>query len=397
MKRYKITVCYIVTLLVLIISACTKMDNYKNIYMKGGAIIYPAKLDSVQAFSGKNRVKITGLFTADPSIVKYKVFWNSRQDSIEVPVKRTNSVDTAKVIIPNLPEGLMSFEIRTYDAQGHISIPVTLSANVYGDLYQSSLTNRAIVDAGIQSDGSALITWADVNTAAGIINMEIKYSDNNGKAHDTLVTSVPTGLTTSLPNFKVGNTISYRTSYLPNPTAIDTFYVAYQTHSVKADVTSLYLTNTGNPFKSATFDNSGGRWGTLAGWITSPSVINHWGYGGYANDNGGSLVMEMGWSGTAAIQNGKIYQTTTLPAGNYIFQIVIATNGSIDPVYIVVATGATLPDVSNISSSLAYTGFQNLNLPFTVTQQGAVSLGFLATMTTGNQYWAVTSVQLIKN
>jgi hypothetical protein len=377
------------------------MDDYRDKYMTGGAITYPGKMDSVMAFSGNSRVKITGLFTSDPKIVKYKVFWNSRQDSVEVPVQRTTGVDTAAVIIPDLPEGLMNFEIRTYDAQSNISIAVNTSANVFGVLYQSALTNRAIVNAEMQNDGSALITWTDVNTDAGVINMQIKYADNTGTMHDTLITSALTGLTTSLPDFKSGSTISYRTAYLPNITAIDTFYTIYEAHSVKADVTSIYLTNTG-PFVRDTYD--GGRWGTLpAPWITSANVKNHSGYGGYAADAGGVLVMESGWSGTANITNGKIYQTVTLPAGNYIFQIDCYTE-ALDPVYIVAAAGTTLPDISNLSDALGYGTFPSaryisatIQFSFAIAQEQEVSLGFLATMVSGNQYWRVPAVRLIKN
>jgi hypothetical protein len=405
MKQHKITTYYIIVALVLIISACSKMDDYRGKYMAGGSITYPGKMDSVMAFSGKSRVEITGLFTSDPKIVKYKVFWNSRQDSLEVPVQRTSGVDTPKVIIPGLPEGLMNFEIRTYDAKGNISIPVNTSANVYGDLYQSALINRGIVNAEMQLDGSALISWTDVSKDAGVVNMQIKYSDNTGVMHDTLIASDLKGLTTSLPAFKSGNAISYRTAYLPNPTAIDTFYTAYEVHTVKADVTSLYLSNTG-PFDRATYD--GGRWGTLAApWITSANVINHSGYGGYASEPwlniGGCLVMESGWGGTANIVNGKITQTTTLPAGNYIFQVNCYTE-ALDPVYIVAAAGTTLPDISDLSTALGYTTFPTkvgttatIQFTFTLTQQEQVTLGFLATMVSGNQYWRVPSLKLIKN
>jgi hypothetical protein len=129
------------------------------------------------------------LFTSDPKIVKYKVYWNSKQDSIETAVTRTNGVDTAKLFIPNLPEGVMTFEIRTYDNEGHISIPVTLAGNVYGSQYQASLSNRGIAKAELQGDGSALINWADVNADDGLLSMQIKYTDVNNKLHDTLIVS----------------------------------------------------------------------------------------------------------------------------------------------------------------------------------------------------------------
>ncbi len=393
MKQYKSTPYYIVALLVLIISACSKMDDYKIKYLSGGAIIYLGKMDSVKVFSGKNRVNITGLFTSDPKIIKYRVFWNSKQDSIEVPVKRTSGVDTANVYINNLPEGLMSFEIRTYDTQGHISIAVNTAANVYGDLYQSSLVNRGIADAAIQPDGSALITWTDVNKDAGIVNMEIKYSDALNTMHDTLIKSVPTGLTTSLPNFKVGNTISYNSLYLPNATAIDKFNVAFQTHNVTADVTSLYFTNYQQTFTS-TAASGNGRWRNPTGWTITSSVQNHGGNGGWGSDDGTVLAMESGW-GSAQVINGKMFQTFTLPAGNYTFTINLGNNGFTSPVYIVAAAGTTLPDVALVSTnSLGFSSLSNKTFDFKLTQPTQVSIGFVSNMT-GNEYWRVKSVKLL--
>ncbi|MBS0027317.1 DUF4998 domain-containing protein [Chitinophaga sp. 22321] len=401
MKQHQLTASGIILALVFLISACSKMDDYRDKYMGSGAITYPGKLDSVKAFSGKSRVLITGLFTSDPKIAAYRVFWNSRQDSVEVKVKRTAGVDTAKVIIPGLPEGLMNFEIRTYDAAGHVSIPVNTAANVFGQLYESALINRAIANAEMQLDGSALISWADVNEDAGVINMRIKYEDNTGKMHDTLIISGNTAFSTSLPAFKTGSAVSYRTAYLPNPTAFDTFYVAFQEQPVKADVTGQYMQNTG-PFVRATYD--GGRWGTLAApWITSDNVKNHGGFGGYVADAGGCLVMESGWGGTASIINGKISQTVTLPAGNYIFLVNCYTE-ALDPVYVVAAAGNTLPDISNLSTAAGYVAFPTTRFAnatvqcrFTLAQPQTVALGFVATMTSGNQYWRVPSVKLIKN
>ena len=86
-----------------------------------------------------------------------------------------------------------------------------------------------------------------------------------------------------------------------------------------------------------------------------------------------------------------------LSPGTYIFSIVMGWNGANDPVYIVAAAGATLPDVVNVSTALGYIGFQNSSFQFTVAQAQQVSIGFLATMTNGNQYWVVKSVKLSRN
>lgn len=430
MKQYKITAYYIVVLLVLIISACSKMDDYKAKFTAGGSIVYTGRMDSVKVSSGRNRVKITGLFTSDPNIVKYRVFWNSRQDSIEMPVKRTTGVDSAKVTISNLPEGLMSFEIRTYDAQGHSSVAVDTAANVYGDIYQAGITNRAIVDASMQNDGSALISWVDVNKDAGVQSMEIKYSDKFNKAHDTLITSALTGptrgtfFTTSLPNFKAGNTISYSTTYLPNAMAIDKFSTAYQTHTVKADVTSIYLSNTGPSFQGVNFD---GRFGKLgAPWVSNAGALNKsnggGSYGGWAIDpiwDWWGTAGGINWEtyGNTPVINGIIYQPTSLPlpAGNYMISFdeysEIQTNSS---VYCVVAAGGSgIPTLANLSTALGYRALYNgatindnkpnlsdtRTFTFTLTTPQVVSIGFLGNMAavpSGN-YFVISKIQLFIN
>lgn len=39
-----------------------------------------------------------------------------------------------------------------------------MAGNVYGDLYQSTLINRSIEDAGLTTNGAAVINWKDLNT-----------------------------------------------------------------------------------------------------------------------------------------------------------------------------------------------------------------------------------------
>jgi hypothetical protein len=415
MKQYKNISYYLLVLTAFVISACTKMDDYKKKYEGNGAIIYPGKLDSVKVFSGKNRVLLTGLFTSDPKIVKYRVYWNSKQDSIETPVTRTGGVDTAKLLITGLPEGVMTFEIRTYDNEGHISIPVTLAGNVYGSQYQASLINRGIAKAELQTDGSALINWADVNADDGLLSMEIKYTDVNSKQHDTLITSVPANLSTSLPKYKAGTSITYNTAYKPDKTAIDTFNVDYQDHSVKAEVTSIYLSNTG-PFQRATFD---GRWGTLAApWITNAAAKNKDGgtNGGYSSDEGGVINWET-WGNTPVV-NGIVYQptSTALPAGTYqvsfTYYSEVQANST---VYCVAAAGGNgIPVLANLSTALGSIGmFNGANVgatspnvketktfEFTIATPQVVSIGFLGNVVgNGNpgSYFQVLNIKLFRN
>ena len=410
----------VVIMLLFIVASCSKMDAYREKYMKDGAITYAGKMDSVNILSGRNRVEVYGLFTSDPNIVKYQVFWNGGQDSVEVPVTRTSGVDTAREIIPNLEEGTQSFEIITFDKLGNASVSVNVSGNVYGDLYQSSLVSRGVVDASLQSDGSALVTWADVSTDAGIQYMQIQYTDSAGSLHDTIINSIAIGQTTSLPEIKLGSTFNYRTAFLPAPNAIDTFYTAYQTHSVKADVTSIYLSNVGPGFQRDTYD---GRWGTLAApWIENAAAKNKDGgtNGGYTSDSRWGYAGQLNWEtwGNTPVTDGKIYQPTSapLPAGNYTvtFQYYseIQTNSS---VYCIVAAGANgIPSLSGLSGALGHTllyngatvGATSPNLEeiksfsFTLDSPQVVSIGFLGNLV-GNgdpgNYFVVGYIQLIQD
>lgn len=415
MKQYKNIPYFLLVLIISALGACTKMDDYKKKYEPNGAISYPGKLDSVQVFSGRNRVLLTGLFTSDPKIVKYKVYWNSKQDSIETAVTRTNGVDTAKLLIPNLPEGVMTFEIRTYDNEGHISIPVTLAGNVYGDQYQASLSNRGIAKAELQGDGSALINWADVNADDGLLSMQIRYTDVNNKLHDTLITSQVTGQSTSLPKFKAGASISYRSAFKPNKTAIDIFYTDFQDHSVKAEVTSIYLSNTG-PFTRAT---PGGRWGVLgAPWITNAAAKNKDGgtNGGFSADEGGVINWET-WGNTPVV-NGIVYQPTSaaLPAGTY--QVTFTYYSEIQAnstVYCIAAAGGTgIPVLANLTSSLGYASLFNgaavgktspnvketKTFEFVLTSPQVVSIGFLGNVVGSGDpgsYFQVLNIKLFRN
>ena len=402
--------------------ACSKMDAYKAQYEKGGAIVYAGKMDSVNVLSGKKRVEVYGLFTSDPNIVKYRVFWNSRLDSMDFPVTRTSGVDTARGIISGLDEGAQSFEIRTFDKLGNSSVPVYATATVYGDLYQASLVNRGVVDASLQSDSSALITWADVSSAAGILYMEIQYTDKLNRQHDTIIPSVISKQTTSLPNIKLSNAFSYRTAFLPAAGAIDTFYTAYQLRSVKADVTNVYLSNTIN--FSGTYGD-GGRFGTLnAPWVTNAGAKNKGGgaYGGYehASWNPAGYMTWETWNNTPVV-NGKIYQATAtpLPAGTYTVSVhyysEVQNNAS---VYFVASGGSgEIPSEGNISTALGYVKLfsgasvgatspnvtETKSFNFTITTPQVVTIGLLGNIPWGNgtsnpgSYLQIQYINLIQN
>jgi hypothetical protein len=398
MKQYSpgIQIGLLALLLAGAVASCKKMDDYKK-FADGGEIVYPATFDSLRVISGNGRVMITGFLTGDPNVTKYRVFYNNGSDSLENTISRKGRTDTLKQIIDKLPEGPMTFTLRTFDNKGNRSIPMTVTGNVYGNNFQTSVNergNRAVLGTTFQADGSAQLTWADVDAYVGVLGMRIRYYDANDVLREMFVASKLKNQVTTVPDVSVLKPITYNTLYLPDTVGIDTFTVATQTLPL---LTEVKLLNNIKPI--ANNGNDGSRWANLRDWISNAAVKNHNGYGG--TDIGGDpkIYFEAGW-GAPAISNGKVYQVVTLPPGKYNFE------GSIDwyhqswqnNVYLMAATGTNgLPDVNNLAAAFAYKKVDNgsnVKLEFTVTRQTTFSLGLLLDMSNNGEAMRFNSLRL---
>jgi len=198
-----------------------------------------------------------------------------------------------------------------------------------------------------------------------------------------------------LPDYAIGTEFKYRTMFLPDTSCIDTFYSAYST----AEPSVVYLLNLGNQFSYADWDGS--RWGVLANWITNDDTKNAGGdkYGGYELRGGvGVLSFEAGW-GLRAVPNGKIYQTTTLPAGDYTFQPVGIEGGSAGVIYSVVANGNELPDFDDIEDNSIASQRVTVageSLKFHLDKTTAVAIGFVANMPDVGSYFKIKRIDFQK-
>ena len=104
----------------------------------------------------------------------------------------------------------------------------------------------------------------------------------------------------------------------------------------------------------------------------------------------------------AAIENGKIWQEVTLPAGTYEFSFNVNTSkgNNLNP-YGVVVAGSEIPNVDQVEAlSLAYlnwgrtTGVKTLN--FTLDEETTVQLGWVASMGEKSADIRINSVSLNK-
>ncbi|MDR2038113.1 MAG: discoidin domain-containing protein [Bacteroidales bacterium] len=235
MKHFKkIIIGYIISIVCL--SACTEMDHTYKEFWENGELEYPASVDSVKVFPGKNRIGFEWQILADPSVTHVKMYWNNKSDSLMLPVE-TGSL---KTIINDLKEGTYSFTIYTYDGKGNQSIPYEITSKVYGETYQNSLYVRLVKDAYYDEDENLMIVvWGDPvdETSFG---SEMLYMTENGM-HKVLVS--PDVDTLKFTDYDVASgSFNYRTAYLPAPMALDTFYTPFQSVTIKGPIRELNRT-----------------------------------------------------------------------------------------------------------------------------------------------------------
>ena len=378
---------YLVTVLVLTTLAlvsCSKMDDYLK-YTDGKELIYTGRVDSLIAHSGFNRVVMSGLLISDPKITKIKIFWNLRQDSLIVPVTRGPGVDVLSIPIPLAP-GNYNFEVKTFDAAGNSSVNVLAAGTSYGTSFQESIQNRPIKNA--EKVGSDVT----VDFYTGFDNSpftRVTYTGTDNLEHTLKVTNDVQSV--KLPNFKSASKLKVQSLFLPDTLAIDTFYAAVQQIGVAEDVTSTYIKNAGYPFLRG--DNGTGKWGTPKDWLFNSAATNQNGgtAGGWSTDNGGVIHFETKDWGGDGVNNGKVWQTFTLPAGSYsVFFETQTKGGDTYTADEVVAAGTTLPDIGDNTDVMAVFHGNKNNLDGT--HEVKFSLEMPATVSIG---WVVTTGQYV--
>jgi Domain of unknown function (DUF5013) len=157
--------------------------------------------------------------------------------------------------------------------------------------------------------------------------------------------------------------------------------------TLKVDVTASY-------FKNTTFNRAPGtttRFANLADWLANDAVTKSRPDGAGFDANAGKMGIERWSSGDNPIINGKIYQTFTLPEGNYQVEVAMATVAPDRDTYFVIAAGTDLPNDTQIATAIAsklITADLNggtLSLPFRIDTKQPVAAGFLLNFDKGVQ------------
>jgi hypothetical protein len=282
-NKKHILACIGMLLCFAIMVSCTEWDEYKK-YTKDGEIVYIGKFDTAVVFPGKERVRLWGLLTPDPKIVKCKILWGT-QDSVIYDINPTESGNVFDQTF-NVTEGTKSFTIYTYDADGNSSVAVTSTGNSYGTRYRNTLYNRKIKSMDYDTD-TTTIYWDIIDKMLGPVQMEIRYKAVTG---DTVVITPATESTSILKGLQYQTEgFTYRTVFKPLPVkenvvCIDTFCTTY---SAKGIPTFAEKELDRSLFKAASLTGdvgaNGGSGGVAAMWD-----------GKSQNDYGGANFTDIG-------------------------------------------------------------------------------------------------------
>ncbi|NDV65282.1 DUF4998 domain-containing protein [Bacteroides sp. 224] len=389
--------------------SCSDMLDNIDGFLKEGETIHVGKLDLLQAYSGKNRIKIEGQMIYGVNQVKCVINWidpvTLEKDSKEFPIVREKAGETFEFMLDNLKEGQYDFSIVTYDPEGNQSIPNAVSAYAYGNQYAETLTGRIIrsitpeerMGKNNEREWITQINW-NISRGDGIIGCNLEYEQEDG-AFKTLYIPVD-DTSTQLENFKSGGIMRYNTEYMPEETALDIFTTTKEEVTlpeknyvgVTKDLTGVYIKNAGYPFTGSEVSNN---WGLLDHWSWNDVIRNQNGAGGagFATYGGGIVQFETTRWDQGTYENGKLWQTITLPKGKYEMRIEVANCHQGDhTIHFAVMEGNELPDNSYLPNAALScyefdNGHVNITMPtFELDKQTTITIG-----------WVVSFFELRKN
>jgi hypothetical protein len=219
MKYNYIYSLLILLLVTVIVPSCSKMNDLHQPYLDKGEIIYAAKVDSVAPGAGNARIQLK-LFIISQRIETVRIFWNDYKDSSDVAIANQTGVKTK--MLNSMPEKSYIFQFVSLDKFGHRSLPFETVGKVYGPNFQSTLSNRVIKSQTALVNGKITIVWSGAVDQG--VRCDLIYTNT---ANQQVTRKIPmTENTTILTD--VSKEMKYNTLFLPEPTAIDTFYTSFR-------------------------------------------------------------------------------------------------------------------------------------------------------------------------
>ena len=214
--------CGLLVIAFVMLIGCTEMNDVHSVYLQRGETIYVGKPDSAEARPGNGRMQLR-FWSSDMKAVKMVVYWRSGTDSVIVDIPKHLPTESLDLVIPNLAESNYTFELVTMNQDlRNRSVPFQVSGTVYGELFQSALLDRFITSSTLSPEQQLEIKWRGAIEKG--IGCEVQYVDANGV---TATVFVPMAEPITQID-QVQSPVYYRTLFLPEQNAIDTFYTEYK-------------------------------------------------------------------------------------------------------------------------------------------------------------------------
>lgn len=223
MKRIYSLLAFI--LCVSVLSSCDDFMDVHKEYIEDGEIIYAPKPDTISFVAGKERILFHCRTYNAPNVKSVDIYWNDGLDSLIIPVSLGAGYDSLNVVLDNMPEKSYTFNVHTTDHFGHVSLSVTNFGSSYGSSYQSTLNDRRIKAISLLDTGG-VIDW--YSSMEGLVRNEVRYTRKDGTE---ALACLPAGeYSVTCPDVQSGSTFEYRSLYIPEEEAIDTFATAWKTY-----------------------------------------------------------------------------------------------------------------------------------------------------------------------
>ena len=205
--------------------SCETTEETFEEFVRDGEAIVTGKPVGVTITPGRERARFSIIINADPKITKGFIEWEKSDgalDNREYRVVRSKSVqgrDTLKVEINQIEEGTRAFSFIMGDDDGRKSIPVQVTAVIYGSVYESNLLARGIAGVETFPDSSALVTWR--NAIPGLVETTFSFRDKAGVSQEIVVDNSDTE--TEIPGYDPAFEYSVASSFQPEPSTLDLF------------------------------------------------------------------------------------------------------------------------------------------------------------------------------
>ncbi len=213
-------------------TSCSDMNDKHELFMEDGELIYIGKVDSLKVFSGENRVNLR-FWASDPRVKSVGFYWTPFSDSLLTDIQKTSPIDSFEVFIGGasdsqaIQEGSYTLKAVTFDNAGHSSVPYETTMTIYGDRYRSTLTNRILSSLEYANETGALALYFAGPLNEQDVGIEISYTDREGQTHNEVFLNEEITSPLNVTNVDVEKGVSYRALFLPEPTAIDTFFTDF--------------------------------------------------------------------------------------------------------------------------------------------------------------------------